>query len=111
MPASIPPAGGIGAKLAKQLFDWADRVETKLNTASENGVFEHQGRVSYKDILDPVLRAIAILAPVVSASDPNAPPSLSVREYQEARDAVDTAGNLLVRAYNSVPLGKKLVYV
>ena len=111
MPAAVPPVGGIGAKLAKQLFDWADRVETKLNTASENGVFDHQERVRYKDVLDPVLRAIAILAPVVSAPDPNAAPSLSVIEYNEARDAVDTAGNLLDRAYNSVPLGMKLVYV
>ena len=122
MAAAAQQPGGVGVKLVKELYEWADRVETKLNTASENGLFQHRKKVqekdrekdkevTYDDVLGPLLQAFEILAPLVSASDQNPPPNLSSTQYRQARAWVDQAESQLDRAYNSVGLWERLVYV
>ncbi len=88
-------------KLVDDLFERADRLETKLNTASENGLFEDQSEVTHRAILDQITAALEL----------GLRKELSPAEFSRGIVALDTAQNLFDKAIEAVSLGKKLNYV
>jgi len=111
-PPAAPQRGGVGADLVNELYtDWADRLETKLNTASENGLFLLKDEEGYNNILNPLMKAIGILAPLVSASKQGLPVNLSPAQYEEARRNVNNAQHLFDRAVNAIGLWRRLLYI
>jgi len=101
-PASVsPPNLQVEDNLVKSLYDRADHLETKLNVASENGLFEHQDKVKHKEILDRINKALSLsLRKKVSPAD-----------YSQAIEDLDTAQNLYDRAIHAVGLRKRLSYI
>lgn len=85
----------------KELYEWADRLETKLNTASENGLFKHQTKVTYGQILNPLMTTLGLCVH----------DKLSPREYQRARENYDNAQTLFCQALQAVSLRYRLIYV
>jgi len=85
----------------KQLYEWADRLETKLNTASENGLFQHQTKIKYHEILNPLMIPLSLCVQE----------KLSPESYQRARENYDNAQDLFFQALQAVSFLYRLIYV
>ncbi len=85
----------------KDLYKRADDLETKLNTASENGLFAHQKEVTHEEILQELMVALKI-----SIQD-----KITPDDYVKAIEALDRAQNKFDTAIEKVGRGKRLLYV
>ncbi len=101
-PAAAPPENPtVEGDFVDDLRSRTDHMETKLNTASENGLFQHQTKVAHKDILDKLTEAFRLsLKKEISPSD-----------YARAIEALDVAQNLYDTAIQEVGRSKRLIYV
>ncbi len=92
-------SGYVELKLVEQLYEWADALETKLNVASENGLFQHQPGV-YQTILEKTMFTIE-----ESVSHNS---KLSRSQYRLALQSLDEAKHLYDSALQGVSRWKKL---
>lgn len=91
----------VDSELIEDLRTRVDDMETKLNTASENGLFQHQTTVAHKEILDKITEALRLS--LETAASP--------AKYARAIEALDVAQNLYDTAIQEVGLRKRLAYV
>ena len=96
-----PSTGTVTSDLASELFRRADKLETKLNVASDNGLFIDQHVVSYEKILHELTKVF----PICLKS------SVSPDEYSKAITYLDTAQNNYDTAIQSVNRRKTILYV
>ncbi len=92
----------VDAKLVDQLYGWADRLETKLNVASENGLFKHQPTV-YQTILEKIMDTIE--------NSVSQNKKLTRNEYRKALQSLDEAKHLYDSALQGVPRWKKITSI
>jgi len=83
------------------LYTRADTLESKLNVASENGLFKHQELVTYESILIPLVESIRLTTRNHLEAD----------EYGTALTAYDHANSRYHLAIQSVGLYHRLTYV
>ncbi|HKM75545.1 MAG TPA: hypothetical protein VJZ32_03930 [Candidatus Bathyarchaeia archaeon] len=76
----------------KELYDWADKLETQLHVASENGLFRHQTKITHDQVLNPLMITIGLCVR----------DKLSPNEYQRARANYNHAQNLFYEALQAV---------
>jgi len=85
----------------KDLYDWADSLETKLGVASENGLFRDQKKIGYNQVLEPLMIAIGLCVH----------DKLSPEDYQKARTNYDLAQNLFHQALQGASRRYRIVRV
>ncbi len=76
-------------------------LETKLNTASENGLFQHQDSISHQSILNEISKGLEL----------GLNKELTPAEYTHGIIALDTAQMLFDSAIESVSFWRRLEYV
>jgi hypothetical protein len=94
-PQSVDP------KLLQQLYDRVDKLETKLLTASENGLFQKQPKITYD----------AIMAELAKALPASLSKTLTPQDYTAALVSLDTAHRMYDEAIEAAGLSNRLLYV
>ncbi len=90
-----------GSGRIPDLFERADDLDTQLNTATENGLFEHQHEVDHDAVLAPLSEAIEI----------SLSPGLTPGQFAEGIRKYDTALHQFNKALGAVSLWRKLSYI